>query len=154
MTPSAAAAPAYAGVPPHFTEVSLSAAAVALTLALLLRWKPLHRIEFLIPWLCLFGGIGLAAAFLRTWAHDLAGFGGVMPYVGVAVPVVAAVVLLFIVAYDFWPGHPTNNTTQIAATLLPAFGPEIGGMVGSMLITAFGWIAVVGVTAISRMFGV
>lgn len=154
MITSAAAAGAYAGAPPHFTEITLSAAAVSLTLALLLCWRPLGRLNFLVPWLCLIGGIGLAAAFLRQWAHDLSGFGATVPYIGLAVPVVAAVVLFFIVGYDLWPGHSTNKTTYISAVLLPAFAPELGGMVGSLLGTFLSWVAIVGATALGRLFGV
>jgi hypothetical protein len=151
---SAAPQAAAVGVPTNFTAISISAAVVCLTVGLLLRWRPLRRLNGLIPWLHLVAGIGLAAAFLRTWAHQLAGLGTAIPYIGVAVAVVVAIVLLFIVGYDLYPGHPTNNVTAGAATLLPAFGPEIGGMVGSMLGTALGWIAVAGATALSRLFGV
>ncbi len=142
------------GVPRNFTAISISAAVVCLTLALLLRWRPLARVNGLIPWLHLLAGIGLAAAFLRSWAHEVTGLGRAIPYVGVTVAVCVAVVLLFIVLYDLWPGHPTNNLTAISATLLPSFGPEIGGMVGSSLGTALGWLAVAGATAISQLFGV
>jgi hypothetical protein len=141
--------------PQHFGAISVSAACVVLTLALLLKWRPLNRLEFLIPWLCLIAGIGFAAAFLRSWAHNLAGFGSsFVPVVGVAAPVIVAIVLLFIVCYDLWPRHRTNTTTAVAALLLPAFGPEIGGTVGVFLGTALSSIAVFGARAIATLFGV
>lgn len=154
MTTSAAAATVHAGVPPHFTEITVSAAVVSLTMALLLCWRPLGRLNFLVPWLCLIGGIGLAAAFLRQWAHSLSGLGATLPYVGVAAPVVVAVVLFFIVGYDLWPGHSTNRTTYMSAVLLPAFAPELGGAAGSTLATFLGWVAVAGATTLGRLFGV
>jgi len=146
---------ATAAIPSHFAAISVSAACVALTLALLLRWRRLNRVEFLTPWLCLIAGIGFAAAFLRAWAHDLAGFGSsVVPIVGAAVPVIVAVVLLFIVLYDMWPKHPTTTLTQVSALLLPAFGPEIGGTVGAFLGTALGTVAVTSSRALATLFGV
>lgn len=148
------AAPAVVA-PPGYTAITVSAAAVFLTMALLLRWKRLAKIEFLSPWFCLLGGIGLAAAFLQSWAHSLAGFGrNTIPIVGVAIPVVIAVVLLFIVCYDFWPKHPTNTMTAVSAFLLPAFGPEIGGAVGRTLDTALTYIATGGAAVIGAAFGV
>lgn len=149
------AAPYSVGVPQHYTAISISAAVVALVLVLLLQWRPLGRLSFLVPYLCIVAGLGFAAAFLRSWAHSLAGLGRTtIPYVGVAVPIVVAVVLLFIVLYDLWPGHPTNRTTALAATLLPAFGPEIGGFIGYALATALSWLAVTGAALIATTFGV
>lgn len=146
---------AAAGVPPHFTAISVSAAAVALTLALLLKWRPLSRLEFLVPWLTLVAGIGIAAAFLRGWAQDLGAMcRDAVPYLGLAVPVAAAVVLLFIVLYDMWPKHPTTKLTAVSAFLLPAVAPEIGGTVGTMLAAALSWVAVAGARIISTTFGV
>lgn len=142
------------GVPTNFTAISISAAVVALVLALLLQWRPLNRLNFIVPWLCLIAGIGFAAAFLRSWAHSIAGFGRAVPYVGVALAVAVAVVLLFIVLYDLWPGHPTNRTTAIASTLLPSMAPEIGGFVGASLGSALSWLAVAGATVISTSLGV
>jgi hypothetical protein len=148
------AAPA-AAAPPHFHAISISAACVALTLGLLLRWRRLNRIEFLSPWLFLLAGIGFSAAFLRGWAHSLTGWGSTaVPVVGLALPVVVAVVLLFILLYDLWPGHSTNNLTTLSALLVPAFGPEIGGTVGTLVGTALSSIAVAGASAIATLFGV
>lgn len=148
-------APAQAGVPANFTAITISAAVVSLTLALLLKWRPLRRLEFLIPWLCSVAGIGFAAAFLRHWAQALGRISrDAIPYIGVALPVCVAVVLLFIVLYDMWPKHPTTPTTAYAALLLPAFGPEIGGAVGTGLASALGWVAVAGARIIATTFGV
>lgn len=155
MITAAPYAPGAIGVPQHFTAISISAAAVALTLALLLKWKPLSRLEFLIPWLCLIAGIGLAAAFLRGWARYMGAMSrDAIPYLGVAIPVVIAVVLLFIVLYDMWPKHPTNTTTAVASVLLPGVAPEIGGAIGALLASALGWVAVAGARIIATLFGV
>lgn len=156
MTATAAAyVPGAAGVPAHFTAISISAAAVALTLALLLKWKTLSRLEFLIPWLTMVAGIGMAAAFLRGWVQYLAGMcRASVPYLGVAVPVAVAVVVLFIVLYDLWPKHATNRTTAIAAFALPAVAPEIGGAVGTATASALSWVAVAGARIIATTFGV
>jgi len=141
-------------VPANFTAISVSAAGVALTLALLLKWRPLSRLDFMIPWLCSIAGIGLAAAFLRGWAVSIGGVSRGLPFIGGALMVCVALVLLFIVLYDMWPGHPTNNLTAFAAVLLPAFGPEIGGLAGASLASALSWIAVAGASLISTTFGV
>lgn len=155
MITSAPYAPAAAGVPAHFTAISISAAAVALTLALLLKWKPLGRLEFLVPWLTMVAGIGIAAAFLRGWVLSLAAMcRGTIPYLGIAIPVVAALVVLFIVVYDLWPKHPTNKTTAIAAFALPSVIPAIGGAVGIAVATALGWVAVAAARIIATTFGV
>jgi hypothetical protein len=144
-----------AGVPANFTAITISAAAVALTLALLLKWRPLARLEFLVPWLTMVAGIGMAAAFLRGWVLSLAAMcRQTIPYLGVAIPVAVAVVVLFIVLYDLWPKHPTTRTTAIAAFALPSVAPAIGGVVGTMSATALGWIAVAGARIISTTFGV
>lgn len=155
MITAARYAPGAVGVPAHFTAISISAAAVALTLALLLKWKPLGRLEFLVPWLTMVAGIGMAAAFLRGWVQSLAGMcRTAVPYLGVAIPVAVAVVVLFIVLYDLWPKHSTTRTTAIAAFALPAVVPEIGGAVGSAAATALSWVAVAGARIIATTFGV
>jgi hypothetical protein len=155
MNLSARYAPGAAGVPPHFTAISVSAAAVALTLALLLKWKPFGRLEFLIPWLTMVAGIGITAAFLRGWVQHLTAMcRDAIPYLGVAIPVAIAVTLLFIVVYDLWPKHPTTKTTAIAAFALPAVAPEIGGAVGVTLASALSWVAVAGARIIATTFGV
>lgn len=144
-----------AAEPPGYKAISVSAAAVFLTLALLLRWKRLQKIEFLAPWFCLLAGIGLAAAFLLSWAANGAAFAREhIPVIGVAVPVVVALVLLFIVCYDLWPKHPTTTMTSVAALLLPACGPQLGGAVGAALLTALTYIATAGAAAIGAAFGV
>jgi hypothetical protein len=144
-----------AGVPANFTAISISAAAVALTLALLLKWKTLARLEFLIPWLTMVAGIGIAAAFLRGWVLSLAAMcRSTIPYLGVAIPVAVAVVVLFIVLYDLWPKHPTTKTTAVAAFALPSVAPAIGGAVGAATATALGWVAVAGARIIATTFGV
>ena len=155
MTTAARYAPGAAGVPPHFTAISISAAAVALTLALLLKWRPLGRLEFLVPWLTMVAGIGIAAAFLRDWVRTLAaGCRDTIPYLGVGAPVAAAIVVLFIVLYDLWPKHATTKTTAIAAFALPAVAPEIGGAVGTTVAKALSTVAVVGARLIATTFGV
>jgi hypothetical protein len=144
-----------AAVPPHFFGITVSAACVFLALALLMRWKTFRKIEFITPWLVLVAGIGFAAAFLHKWAHGLANFGaGVIPVIGVAVPIVVAVVLLWIVIYDLWPGHPTNTVTEASALLLPAFAPEIGGTIGGFLAALLSSIAIAGAHIIGTLFGV
>ena len=144
-----------AATPAHFFAITVSTACVCLTLALLLKWKTLNRLNFLIPWLILVAGIGFAAAFLRSWAHSLSGFGAsVIPVVGTALPIIVAVVLLYIVLYDLWPKHPSNTMTEGAALLLPAFAPEIGGTVGGFLATGLSSVAVAGAHVVGMLFGV
>lgn len=144
-----------AAVPAHFGAISMSAAAVLLTLAALLKWRPLRRAEFLIPWLCLLAGIGLAAAFLRGWANWLTSFGtSSIPIVGVAVPWIIAIFLLYVVCYDLWPKHPTNNLTAVSALLLPSFGPGLGGATGMALGTVMSSMAAAGATGLATLFGV
>lgn len=142
-------------VPPHFFAITVSAACVFLALAGMLKWKEIKKVNFLIPWLLLVSGIGFAAAFLQGWAHGLAGFGReFIPVVGGAVPVVVAVVLLYIVLYDLWPKHESNKTTEIAALALPAFAPEIGGAIGAWLATSLSWVAMSGAHIIGALIGV
>lgn len=144
-----------AAVPPHFFGISVAAACVFLTLAMLLKWKTFRKLEFLIPWFMLIAGIGFAAAFLQKWAHSLSGFGSdVVPIVGAAIPIVLAVVLLWIVVYDLWPGHPSNTVTEASALLLPAFAPEIGGSIGGFLGGVLSSIAVAGAHIVGALFGV
>jgi len=144
-----------AAVPPHFFGITVSAACVFLALALLLKWKTFGKIGFLIPWLILIAGIGFSAAFLHKWAHGLSGFGaGVIPVIGGAVPIVVAVVLLWIVVYDLWPGHPSNTVTEASALLLPAFAPEIGGTIGGFLGSILSSMAIAGAHIIGTLFGV
>lgn len=144
-----------AAVPHHFFAITVSTACVCLALALLLKWKPLNKLNFLIPWLILTAGIGLSAAFLRSWAHSLSGWGaGAVPVVGGAIPIIVAVVLLYIVLYDLWPRHPSTKVTEGAALLLPAFAPEIGGTIGSFIATFLSSIAVAGSHIIGTLFGV
>ena len=144
-----------AAVPHHFFAITVSAACVCLALALLLKWKALNRLNFLIPWLILIAGIGLSAAFLRGWAHSLSHFGAnVIPVVGGAIPVIVAVVLVYIVLYDLWPKHPSNKITEFSALLLPAFAPEIGGTIGAFIGTALGSLAMAGSHILGTLFGV
>lgn len=144
-----------AAVPPHFFGISVAASCVFLALALLMKWKTFNKISFLIPWFMLIAGVGFSAAFLHKWAHGLSGFGAsVIPVVGVAVPIVVAVVLLWIVVYDFWPGHPSNTMTEASALLLPAFAPEIGGAIGGFLASILSSIAIAGAHGIGALFGV
>jgi hypothetical protein len=140
-------------IPPHFTTISLAAASVIFVLALLLKWKPLRKIEFLIPWFLLTAGIGFAAAFLVSWVHWTAGFATAIPVFGSVLMKVLAIVLLFIVLYDFWPRHPANKTTEVAAVLLPSFAGEIGGLVGSLLARALTVIAIVAASGLAKLFG-
>jgi hypothetical protein len=143
-----------AAVPPHFFAITVSTACVCLALALLLKWKTLNKLNFLIPWLILVAGIGFAAAFLRSWAHSLSSFGaGAIPVIGGALPVIAAVTFLYIVLYDLWPKHQSNTVTEASALLLPAFAPEIGGTIGSFLATALSSVAVAGSHIIGTLFG-
>lgn len=151
----ALAAPSAAAVPPHFFAITISAACVCLVLALLLKWKRLNKLNFLIPWLILIAGIGLSAAFLRSWAHSLSSFGAsAIPVVGGTLPVVVAVVLLYIVLYDLWPKHPSNTITEASALLLPAFAPEIGGTIGSFIATFLSSVATAGAHILGTLFGV
>lgn len=147
------AAPA-AATPQHFFAITVSTACVCLTLALLLKWKTLNKLNFLIPWLILVAGIGFAAAFLRGWAHGLSSFGASMiPVVGTALPIIVAVVLLYIVLYDLWPKHQSNTVTEGAALLLPAFAPEIGGTIGGFIATGLSSVAIAGSHIIGTLFG-
>ena len=143
-----------ASVPHHFTAISLGAAGICITFALLLNWKPLGKIEFLKPWLYLIAGVGFAAAFLASWAVTVMRWAVTIPYVGAAIPVVIAFVLAYIVIYDLWPKHQSNRTTEISALLLPAFGPQIGGTIGSWLATFLSTVAVTGAAVIGKLFGV
>ncbi|GAA4626788.1 hypothetical protein GCM10023196_036460 [Actinoallomurus vinaceus] len=141
-------------VPHNFTAISLYVAGIALVLALLLRWKKLARLNFLIPYLIILAGIGAAGAFLADWAHLLVTWGSsAFPGGGSLIAKGFAVALIYIVAYDLWPGHPSNQTTEVAAFLVPAFGPEVGGVVGSTLATALSWLESVGTFAIVGLFG-
>ncbi|MCW2900888.1 MAG: hypothetical protein JWO67_3153 [Streptosporangiaceae bacterium] len=144
-----------AAVPHHFTAISLAAAGACLVFALMQNWKPIGKIEFLKPWLYLIAGIGIAAAFFTAWAHTIMRWVvATVPVVGSAIPFVIAFVLAYIVIYDLWPKHPTNRTTEYSALLLPAFGPEIGGVVGTWLTTFLSWVAVAGATILGKLFGV
>lgn len=155
MNPVAARpAATMAAVPHHFTAISVGAAGICLALALLLNWKPLGKLEFLKPWLYLIAGIGIAAAFLTSWAHTVMGWAGTIPVVGPALPVIVAFVLAYIVLYDLWPKHQSNRTTEISALLLPAFGPQIGGTIGSFLAMGMSSVAVAGAAIIGKLFGV
>lgn len=146
--------PRSALVPPHYFAISITAACVLFILAMLLKWKPLARIEFLIPWLLLLSGIGFSAAFLNSWVRNLAGVAAGIPIFGAAVMFVAAIVLSYVVCYDFWPRHSSSRTTEIAAVLAPAFTPYIGGAVGVAVSQFLGWLAVAGATALGTTFGV
>jgi len=53
-------------LPAHFSAIAVSVAVTVLVLALLLKWKPLGKIEFLVPWLILVAGIGAAGLFLSA----------------------------------------------------------------------------------------
>lgn len=144
-----------AAVPHHFFAITVSAACVFLALALLMRWKTFNKISFLTPWFVLISGIGFSAAFLHKWAHGLAGFGAsAIPVVGHAIPIVVAVVLLWIVIYDFWPGHPSNTMTEASALFLPAFAPEIGGTIGGFLGEILSSMAIAGARVIGILLGV
>jgi hypothetical protein len=143
-----------AAVPPHFFTVTITAACTASVLALLLKWKPLRRAEALIPWLLLVAGIGFAAAFLNGWVHALAGAVNGIPIFGAAVMFIAAVVLTYIIGYDFWPRHPSNRTTEISAVLMPSFVPYLGGAVGAGAAQALSWIAITSAALLSKAFGV
>lgn len=144
-----------AAVPSHFFAITVSAACVCVVLALLLKWKTLNRLNFAIPWLLLVAGIGFSAAFLRSWAHSLSSWGaGAVPIVGGALPIIVAVVLLYIVLYDLWPRHQSNKVTEGAALLLPAFAPEIGGTVGSVIATFLSTVATAGAHILGTLFGV
>lgn len=144
-----------AAVPSHFGAISLSAAAVLLTFAVLLKWKPLRRAEFLIPWLCLAAGIGLAAAFLLGWAKGVTGLmSSIVPFIGPAVPWIAACVFGYILCYDLWPRHLSNNLTAFSALIFPSVAPTVGGVVGTAFATALSTIAVAAATALATLFGV
>jgi hypothetical protein len=148
-------APTHLTPPPHFAAISISAAAVFLTVAFLLRWKRLGRLEFLKPWLYLLAGIGFAAAFLTSWANTAMTWCRNLPYgAGAAVPVVIVIVLAYIVLYDLWPKHASNTVTEWSALLLPSFAPAMGGAAGQMLGTALSTVAVTGASIIGQAFGV
>lgn len=151
MTPALAAVAR--PIPEHFTAITVSAAAVCLTFVFLLRWKPLHRIEFLTPWLCLVAGIGLGAAFLNGWANTVAGWFRPIPYVGPVLIWVIAIMLAYIVLYDLWPRHASNGLTNVSALLLPAFSPTIGGAAGTALSAGISAVAVAGASILSTAFG-
>lgn len=152
MHTALAVAPA---VPPGFKTITLAAAAVFLVLAGLLKWKPLRRVEFLIPWFCLVAGIGLSAAFLQRAVVSGGGMvRNAVPIFGGVVLVGAAIFFLFVVLYDLWPNHPTNGLTSVSAVLLPSFVPFIGGAVGSAATAGLSYLAIVGATAIAALFGV
>lgn len=151
---SLARAPSSLTVPQHFAAISISEAAFFITVALLLNWKRLSKVEFLKPWLYLCAGIGFAAAFLTAWANAIDGWLRGVPYIGVAAPVVIAVVLAYIVAYDLWPRHGSTKTTEASALLLPAFSPAIGGFVGQVLATAFSYLAIASASILATAFGV
>lgn len=141
-------------VPPHFFTLSITAAATASVLALLLKWKPLRRAEALIPWLLLVAGIGFAAAFLNSWVRAAADVVNSIPIFGTAVMFLIAIVLTYIVAYDFWPKHPSNPTTEVSAVLMPSFVPYLGGAFGAVAAQALSWIAITGAAALGKAFGV
>jgi hypothetical protein len=145
---------ARAALPPHFTAISVSAAAVCLVVAQLMRWKRLRRLEFISPWLYLLAGLGLAGPFLRGWVHTAADMGREVPGLGVAIVVSLAIAALFIFTYDVWPKHRTNTLTAVSALALPALAPEIGGAIGTALASALGAIAVAGARAIGSLIGV
>jgi hypothetical protein len=140
-------------VPPHFFAISLTSASIMFVLAMLLKWKPLRRVEFLIPWMLLISGVGFAAAFLNGWIHKLAGMVTSIPVFGPVLMFVAAVVLVYIVAYDFWPRHTSNTTTEVSAVLMPSFAPYLGGFVGAGVSQFLGWCATAGATALVSAFG-
>lgn len=148
------AAPGSLTPPSNFAAISLAAAAVCITLALLLRWKPLNRLEFLKPWLYLIAGIGFAATFMTGWVNTLLGWSRGIPIIGAAAPIVIAVVLAYIVLYDLWPKHPSNTTTEVSALLLPSFSSAIGGAVGGFLTKAISTLAVTTASVLGTAFGV
>jgi hypothetical protein len=139
--------------PQHFTAISLGAASVVFVLALLLKWKPLRKLEAAIPWLLLISGIGFAAAFLVSWVQWAAGLTSDVPIFGSVLMQVLAFVLIYIVGYDIWPKHPTNKTTEVAAVLMPAFAGEIGGLVGSVVARFLTVLAVVAASGLTKLFG-
>lgn len=140
--------------PPHFFAISVSAAAVCLVLALLLRWKPLRRLEFVKPWLYLLAGIGFAGAFLTSWANTAMDFARTIPLVGGGIPVAAALILAYIVLYDLWPRHPSNTVTEVSALLLPSVSSAMGGSLGGFLTSAISTVAVTGGGILGKAFGV
>lgn len=143
-----------AAVPHHFTAISLAAAGICIVFALMLKWKPLKKLEFLTPWLFLLAGVGFAAAFLTSWANTAMQWAASIPYVGGAIPIAVAFVLGYIVVYDLWPRHESNKVTEYSALLLPAVGPQIGGTVGSILTTFISTTAVTGAAVLGKLFGV
>lgn len=148
------AGPAGPVPPEHFAAISLSAAAVCLVVAQLLRWKRLRRLEGATPWLYLLAGLGLSAPFLRGLVHTAADLGRSVPGLGSAIAVSLGIAALFIFCYDVWPKHRTNGLTAISALMLPALAPEIGGAIGSGLASALDAVAVGGARAISALIGV
>lgn len=139
---------------PVQTAVSLIASLVFLTLAWLMKKKSWSKIEFLTPWFCLLGGIGLATTFVGGWIRTAVGWTTHLPYVGFAVPVVLAVVTLWVVVYDLWPGHNTTKYTGPAAIALPTVGTAIGGSLGAALTAVIGAIGTTGAALLSQMLGV
>ncbi|MEV4672145.1 hypothetical protein AB0K34_10885 [Actinomadura sp. NPDC049382] len=136
--------------------ISIAAAVVALTLAGLLMWakRPLKRLEFMTPWFCLVGGIGLAPVFLRDWVNTLMDAVRDIPTVGITIPIAVAMVTLFIVLYDIWPKHESSKVTYAAAVLLPSLAPSLGGSVGSLTANALDAIGNAGAHVIASALGV
>lgn len=142
------------GLPSSFAKVSLSTSMMALTCAALLEWRPLRRLEFAVPYLCMYAGIGMSVAFLRGWIKSVAGFAAdIAPIVGPHLLKMVALAVVFAVVYDIWPGHPTNSLTAIAAMLLPSVSPEIGGKGGELIEKAVGFVARIGFQVITTLFG-
>lgn len=157
-TSGAVLASAHAAAPtlhtPGQTAISLIAALVFLTLAWLMKKRPFRKVEFLTPWFCLLGGIGLATTFVGDWIRTAVGWTTNLPYVGFAVPIVLAVVVLWIVVYDLWPGNSTTKYTGPAAIALPTLSTAIGGSLGAALAAVIGAIGTTGATLISQLLGV
>lgn len=139
---------------PGQTAVSLAAALVFLTAAWMMKKKTFRKCEFLTPWFCLLGGIGLATTFVGDWMRTAVGWTTHLPYVGFAVPVILAVVTLWVVVYDLWPGHQTTKFTGPAAIALPTVGTAIGGALGAALTAVIGAIGTTGAAMLSQMLGV
>lgn len=140
--------------PPHHTAISLIGGIVFLVLAWLMKTRPFHKCEFLTPWFCLFGGIGLASTFFGDWIRTAVNWTTGLPYVGQAIPVVLGLVTLWIVVYDLLPKHPTTKLTGPAAIALPTVGTAIGGAVGAALTTIVVSLDSAGASAIAQAFGV
>lgn len=151
---SLARAPSTLVPPHHFFAISVASAVVCLVLALLLKWKPLGRLEFLKPWLYLLAGIGFSAAFLTGWMNTVMGYARGIPYVGSAIPIGAALALAYIVLYDIWPRHTSNKTTEFSALLLPSVSSAMGGQLGGLLASAISTVAVTGGAILGQAFGV